>query len=298
MTTYSTDPALYIFTSLTAGSSHIVTATSRLETILRANRVPFKAVDIATDAKARMLWGRRAGKDDAGRLRKLPGLVQEAMVLGVRCLLLCPHRNPLCGHPANPPLLISRTWSRSRTGTSTESSSSTSKSTTTNTPSPPSTTSLPSLQSPRRKRQPSQRPRPPRRPRPRQRPPPHPRSQPPASRSPPSRSPSRRRPSGPSPTRLPKRPRSFASGPFAKRSTARKRSPMRRLLNPTPTPPELMRSWPPRPGLPPLTPPPRSQAGYSLLPAAPGRSRPQTPPTLRPRAGYNLPPAASGRSRL
>ncbi|KAG5916234.1 hypothetical protein E4U42_007740 [Claviceps africana] len=82
MTTYSTDPALYIFTSLTAGSSHIVTATSRLETILRANRVPFKAVDIAVDEKARMLWGRRAGKDASGRLRKLPGLVQEGFVLG------------------------------------------------------------------------------------------------------------------------------------------------------------------------------------------------------------------------
>ncbi|ROT39720.1 hypothetical protein SODALDRAFT_331833 [Sodiomyces alkalinus F11] len=82
MTTYSTDPALYIFTSLTAGSSHIVTATSRLETILRANRVPFKAVDIAVDEKARMLWGRRAGKDESGRVRKLPGLVQEGLVLG------------------------------------------------------------------------------------------------------------------------------------------------------------------------------------------------------------------------
>ncbi|OIW35053.1 hypothetical protein CONLIGDRAFT_567748 [Coniochaeta ligniaria NRRL 30616] len=79
---YSTDPALYIYTSLTAGSSHIVTATSRLETILRANRVPFKAIDIATDEKARMLWGRRAGKDEGGRQRKLPGLVQMGMVLG------------------------------------------------------------------------------------------------------------------------------------------------------------------------------------------------------------------------
>jgi hypothetical protein len=82
-TTYSTDPALYVFTSLTAGSSHIVTATSRLETILRANKVPFKAVDIAVDEKARMLWGRRAAKDSSGRMRKLPGLVQEGMVLGV-----------------------------------------------------------------------------------------------------------------------------------------------------------------------------------------------------------------------
>jgi hypothetical protein len=81
---YSTDPALYIYTSLTAGSSHIVTATSRLETILRANRVPFKALDIATDDKARMLWGRRAGKDEGGRMRKLPGLVQMGLVLGVR----------------------------------------------------------------------------------------------------------------------------------------------------------------------------------------------------------------------
>ncbi|KAL2180286.1 uncharacterized protein P884DRAFT_236948 [Thermothelomyces heterothallicus CBS 202.75] len=79
---YSTDPALYIYTSLTAGSSHIVTATSRLETILRANRIPFKAIDIATDEKARMLWGRRAGKDANGRQRKLPGLVQMGMVLG------------------------------------------------------------------------------------------------------------------------------------------------------------------------------------------------------------------------
>ncbi|KAF9761774.1 hypothetical protein IL306_003677 [Fusarium sp. DS 682] len=82
MTNYLNDPALYIYTSLTAGSSHIVTATSRLETILRANRVPFKAIDIAVDNKARLLWGRRAGKDKNGRPRKLPALVQEGWVLG------------------------------------------------------------------------------------------------------------------------------------------------------------------------------------------------------------------------
>lgn len=81
--TYSLDPSLYIYTSLTSGSSHIVTATSRLETILKANRIPFKAIDIATDEKARMLWGRRAGKDESGRVRKLPGLVQEGLVVGV-----------------------------------------------------------------------------------------------------------------------------------------------------------------------------------------------------------------------
>jgi hypothetical protein len=80
---YSTDPALYLYTSLTSGSSHIVTATSRLETILKANRIPFKALDVATDEKARMLWGRRALKDETGRPRKLPGLVQMGMVLGV-----------------------------------------------------------------------------------------------------------------------------------------------------------------------------------------------------------------------
>ncbi|RDW60119.1 hypothetical protein BP5796_11725 [Coleophoma crateriformis] len=79
---YSLDPSLYIYTSLTAGSSHIVTATSRLETILKANRIPFKAIDVATDEKARMLWGRRAGKDESGRARKLPGLVQEGLVVG------------------------------------------------------------------------------------------------------------------------------------------------------------------------------------------------------------------------
>ena len=77
------DPSLYVFTSLTAGSSHIVTATSRLETILKANRIPFKAIDVATDEKARRLWGKRSGKDEGGRLRKLPGLVQDEMVVGV-----------------------------------------------------------------------------------------------------------------------------------------------------------------------------------------------------------------------
>ncbi|KAL8878939.1 MAG: hypothetical protein Q9192_008341 [Flavoplaca navasiana] len=73
---YHTDPNLYLYTSLTAGSSQIITATSRLETILKANRIQFQALDVATDEKARMLWGRRAGK------RKLPGLVRMGMVVG------------------------------------------------------------------------------------------------------------------------------------------------------------------------------------------------------------------------
>src|SRR5436305_15084368 len=71
---------LYLYTSLTAGSWHIITATSRLETILKANRIPFRAVDVATDEKARRIWGRRAGK------RKLPGLVKGEMVVGVSCI--------------------------------------------------------------------------------------------------------------------------------------------------------------------------------------------------------------------
>ena len=75
---WEADPRLFLFTSLTAGSSHIITATSRLETILKANRIPFQAIDTATEEKARKLWGRRAGK------RKLPGLVKEGYVVGVR----------------------------------------------------------------------------------------------------------------------------------------------------------------------------------------------------------------------
>jgi len=85
------DNTLYLYTSLTAGSSHIITATSRLETILKANRIPFRAVDVATDEKARRIWSRRAGK------RKLPGLVKDDMLVGVSeltSLLSSFHFNP------------------------------------------------------------------------------------------------------------------------------------------------------------------------------------------------------------
>ncbi|KAL6236125.1 hypothetical protein BDW75DRAFT_117977 [Aspergillus navahoensis] len=70
------DPTLYLYTSLTAGSSHIITATSRLETILKANKIPFRAIDVATDDAARKLWGRRS------RGKKLPGLVKYGTVVG------------------------------------------------------------------------------------------------------------------------------------------------------------------------------------------------------------------------
>ncbi|KAF2808622.1 uncharacterized protein BDZ99DRAFT_464468 [Mytilinidion resinicola] len=72
---FDTDPTLYLFTSLTAGSSHIVTATSRIETILKANNIPFTYKDTATDDLARKLFQRRAmGK-------KLPMLVQGGYVI-------------------------------------------------------------------------------------------------------------------------------------------------------------------------------------------------------------------------
>ena len=75
--TMPSDPTLYLYTSLTAGSSHIITATSRIETILKANKIPFKAVDCATDDKARMLWQRRS------KGRKIPGLVKFNDVIAV-----------------------------------------------------------------------------------------------------------------------------------------------------------------------------------------------------------------------
>lgn len=72
------DTALYLFTSLTAGSSHIITATSRIETILKAARIPFSYVDTATNESARKLFQRRA------RGKKLPLLVKEGFVIAVR----------------------------------------------------------------------------------------------------------------------------------------------------------------------------------------------------------------------
>ncbi|KIW07714.1 uncharacterized protein PV09_01646 [Verruconis gallopava] len=67
---------LFLFTSLTAGSSHIVTATSRIETILRNARIPFTYIDTATNESARKLFQRRA------RGKKLPLLVKEGFVIG------------------------------------------------------------------------------------------------------------------------------------------------------------------------------------------------------------------------
>lgn len=71
------DSTLYLYTSLTAGSSHIITATSRIETILKANKIPFRAIDVATDDAARKLWGRRS------KGKKIPGLVKYGDIVGV-----------------------------------------------------------------------------------------------------------------------------------------------------------------------------------------------------------------------
>ena len=80
------DRALYLFTSLTAGSSHIVTATSRIDTILRNARIPFAYVDTATDESAKKLFQRRA------KGKKLPLLVKDGYVIAVsfhRCPAFC-----------------------------------------------------------------------------------------------------------------------------------------------------------------------------------------------------------------
>jgi len=72
----NTPETLYLFTSLTSGSSSIITATSRLEHLLKSHKIPFKAVDVATDDKARSLWGRRS------KGKRLPGVVKDGMVIG------------------------------------------------------------------------------------------------------------------------------------------------------------------------------------------------------------------------
>ncbi|CAO2656812.1 Nn.00g056150.m01.CDS01 [Neocucurbitaria sp. VM-36] len=73
---FENDKTIYLFTSLTAGSSHIITATSRIETILKANKIPFTYKDTATDELAKKLFQRRASG------KKLPLIVKEGYVLG------------------------------------------------------------------------------------------------------------------------------------------------------------------------------------------------------------------------
>jgi hypothetical protein len=105
LSAWDKDGRVFLFTSLTAGSSHIVTATSRIETILNANRIPFMAIDTATNESAKRLWGRRSGG------KKFPVLVKEGYVIAVRwspvfCELQCPNAIPY------------RTSKKSKNGTS------------------------------------------------------------------------------------------------------------------------------------------------------------------------------------
>ena len=44
---------------------------------MKANKISYRALDVATDEKARMLWGRRS------KGKKLPGLVKYGSIVGV-----------------------------------------------------------------------------------------------------------------------------------------------------------------------------------------------------------------------
>jgi hypothetical protein len=74
---------IFLLTSLTSGSSSIITATSRLEHILKSSKIPFKAVDVATDDKARRLWGWKS------KGKRLPGVVKDGEMLGVCPFIRC-----------------------------------------------------------------------------------------------------------------------------------------------------------------------------------------------------------------
>ncbi|EWC43575.1 hypothetical protein DRE_01462 [Drechslerella stenobrocha 248] len=72
------DPnVLYLYVSLSTGAFSNYTKMSRIETILKSNKIPFKAIDVATDEKARSLWTRRRRADQT-----LPALVKDGLVLG------------------------------------------------------------------------------------------------------------------------------------------------------------------------------------------------------------------------
>lgn len=74
---YDTDPTLYLFTSLAAGSSLTFSQTARIETILKANRVAFTYADTGSDERAKALWARRS------RGKRLPALVQRGEIVAV-----------------------------------------------------------------------------------------------------------------------------------------------------------------------------------------------------------------------
>ncbi|KAK6338753.1 hypothetical protein TWF696_009563 [Orbilia brochopaga] len=78
MTSEVQDPkVLYLYLSLSTGTFANSSATSRMETILKSNKIPFKAIDVPTDDRARSIWGRRKGPN-----QKLPALVRDGLVIG------------------------------------------------------------------------------------------------------------------------------------------------------------------------------------------------------------------------
>lgn len=87
----NTDSVTYfLLTSLTSGQSSIITATSRLELLLIVHKVPYVAIDVATHEKAKSIWSRRANG------KRLPGIVHDGMVLGVRQLYCTPVLRVCC----------------------------------------------------------------------------------------------------------------------------------------------------------------------------------------------------------
>ncbi|KAK9375331.1 uncharacterized protein V1513DRAFT_457983 [Lipomyces chichibuensis] len=73
------DSKVYIYTSFTGGGMfgrNIMTATNRLQLILRSNNIGFEIIDVATNEQAKKLWGR------SSKGKKLPGIVKGKDIVG------------------------------------------------------------------------------------------------------------------------------------------------------------------------------------------------------------------------
>ncbi len=71
------DTQLYVYTSLTSGTTGLISKTSRLEVMLKAHNIHFKVIDVADDEAARNLW-----RGMAADTQKLPGLVKGGRLIG------------------------------------------------------------------------------------------------------------------------------------------------------------------------------------------------------------------------
>ncbi|KAK9346410.1 hypothetical protein V1522DRAFT_59161 [Lipomyces starkeyi] len=73
------DSKVYIYTSFTGGGMfgrNIMTATNRLQLILRSNNIGFEIIDLATNEQAKKLWAR------SSKGKKLPGIVKGKDIVG------------------------------------------------------------------------------------------------------------------------------------------------------------------------------------------------------------------------